>query len=168
MPPPEGKDGILRMNYLDQFIKHKADVQKPITQFIKQNVDFKWDVQQQIAFEKLKSVIINAPLLGYFDNRTRTTLNMDANSIGLGAVVMQNKKPVAPGSRVLIACERRYANIERELLAIVWGTLKFHTYLYGRKVLVETNRKPQEVIVKKSLNEAAQSLQRMLLKLGNI
>ena len=58
MPPPEGKDGILRivetMNYLDQFIKRKADVQKPITQFIKQNVDFKWDVQQQIAFEKTK------------------------------------------------------------------------------------------------------------------
>ena len=61
--------------------------------------------------------------------------------------------------------ERRYANIERESLAITWGVERFHTYLYGRKVIVETDHKPLETIFKRSLNSAPPRLQRMLLKL---
>ena len=56
-------------------------------------------------------------------------------------------------------------NIERELLAIVWGTQKFHTYVYGRRVIVETDHKPLESIFRKPLNDAPPRLQRMLLKL---
>ena len=169
MPPPTDKEGVLRvvgtMNYLDKFIEHKADLQEPITQLTQQNVEFVWDQQQQTAFDKLKSLITNAPVLAYFDNQKPTTLNVDASGIGLGAVVMQADQPVAYGSRTLTACERRYANIERELLAILWGTQKFHTYLYGRRVIVKTDHKPLETIFKKSLNEAPPRLQRMLLKL---
>lgn len=78
---------------------------------------------------------------------------------------MQDSKSVAYGSRTLTSCERRYANIERELLAILWGTQKFHTYLCGRNVIVETDHKPLESLFKKPLNEAPPRLQRMLLKL---
>ena len=53
---------------------------------------------------------------------------MDASSTGLGGVIMQEGKPVAYGSRTLSSCEQRYANIERELLAITWRVQKFHTY----------------------------------------
>jgi len=67
---------------------------------------------------------------------------------------MQNGKPIAYGSRTLADSERRYANIEREMLAIAWGMEKSHTYLYGRKVIVETDHKPLETIFKKSLNSA--------------
>ena len=49
--------------------------------------------------------------------------------------------------------EKMYANIERELLAIVWGAQKFHTYAYGRSVIVETDHKPLESIFRKPLNE---------------
>ena len=53
---------------------------------------------------------------------------MDASSTGLGGVIMQEGKPVAYGSRTLSSCEQRYANIERELMAITWRVQKFHTY----------------------------------------
>ena len=66
----------------------------------------------------------------------------------------KDEKPVAFGSKTLTPCERRYANIERELLAIVWGTQKFHTYVYGRRVIVETDHKPLESIFRKPLNDA--------------
>ena len=92
-------------------------------------------------------------------------LNVDASIMGLGAVIMQDGKPVAFGSRTLTTCERRYANIERELLAIVWGAQKFHTYVYGRRVIVETDHKPLASIFRKPLNDAPPRLQRMLLKL---
>ena len=81
-------------------------------------------------------------------------LNVDASSKGLGAVILQDGKPVAFGSKTLTNCEKRYANIERELLAIVWGAQKFHTYVYGRRVIVETDHKPLESIFRKSLNDA--------------
>ena len=78
---------------------------------------------------------------------------------------MQNGKPIACGSRTLTDSERRYANIEREMLAVAWGVEKFQTYLYGRKVIVETDHKPLQTIFRKSLNSAPPRLQRMLLKL---
>lgn len=84
---------------------------------------------------------------------------------GLGACLMQNGQPVAFASRSLTPTEVQYAQIEKELLAIVFGMEKFKTYLYGRKVLVETDHKPLEAIFKKSLLNAPKRLQRMLLRL---
>ena len=55
-----------------------------------------------------------AHALAYFDNTKETVLNLDASIKGLGAVTMQDGKPVAFGSKTLTTCERRYANIERE------------------------------------------------------
>ena len=59
-------------------------------------------------------------------------LNVDASSVGLGAVKMQDGKPVAFGLKTLSPAETRYANIKQELLAIVWGADKFHTYVYQK------------------------------------
>ena len=63
----------------------------------------------------------------------------------------------------IIAPETRYANIERELLAVVYGCEKFHSYLYGRSFVVKTDHRPLEQIHKKNLMQAPPRLQRMLL-----
>ena len=128
---------------------------------------FGWEKPQQETFDKPKSVIATASVLAYFDNSKETVLNVDASSTGLGAVIMQDGKPVAFSSKTLTTSERRYANIERELLAIVWGPEKFHTYVYGRRIIVKTDHKPLEAIFKKPLNAASARLQRMLLKRTN-
>ena len=131
MPPPTDKEGVLRflgtINYLDKFIEHKSDLQGPISQLTQKDAAFVWEKPQQEAFDRLKSVITTAPVLAYFDNSKETVLNVDASSTGLGAVIMQDGKPVAFSSKSLTTSERRYANIERELLAIVRGAEKFHT-----------------------------------------
>jgi len=74
-------------------------------------------------------------------------------------------KPVAFSKKTLFASERMYANIEGELLVIVCGAKKCQTYVYGRKVIVETVHKLLESIFRKPLNYAPPRLQRMLLKL---
>ena len=53
----------------------------------------------------------------------------------------------------------------RELLAIIYGCEKFHTYLYRRTFIVETDHKPLEMISLKNLTAAPAGLQRMLLHL---
>ena len=79
---------------------------------------------------------------------------------------MQHGKPVAYASWVLTSAKTRYAQIEKELLAIVFACDRFEAYIYGRDLVrVETDHKPLESIMLKPLNSAPKRLQRMLLKL---
>ena len=68
--------------------------------------------------------------------------------------------------RALTDGKTRYAQIEKELLAIVYGCDHFEPYVYGREVVhIETDHKPLEMIVLKPLDSAPKCLQRMLLQL---
>ena len=73
--------------------------------------------------------------------------------------------PVAYASRALTPTETNCAQIERELLAIFFGVERFEGYVYGRKTFIDTDHKPLESIMKKSLLSAPKRLQRMLLRL---
>ena len=96
---------------------------------------------------------------------------MDASIQGLGAALMQKDpqgrlKPVAYASKNLTDAEKRYSNIEHELLAVVFGCIRFHHYLYGRKIcMFIVFIKPLEDIHLKHLSDAPARLQRLLLKL---
>ena len=65
--------------------------------------------------------------LTYFDPKKEITLQVDATLKGLGAILSQDNKPVAFASKALTDVETRYANIEREVLAVLYGCEKFHT-----------------------------------------
>ena len=79
---------------------------------------------------------------------------------------MQSGQPVAYTSRALTDTETRYAQIEKELLAIVFACDRFDAYIYGRDVVnVESDHQPLETIMKKPLSDAPKRLQRMLLRL---
>ena len=68
--------------------------------------------------------------------------------------------------RALTGAETRYAQIEKELLTIVFACERFEPCVYGRHIVhVETDHKPLEPIFVKELNAAPKRLQRMLLRL---
>ena len=69
-------------------------------------------------------------------------------------------------SSALTATEIHYAQIEKELLAIVFACQHFDAYILGRQTVhVEMDHKPLVSIVKKPLHKAPSWLQTMLLKL---
>lgn len=79
---------------------------------------------------------------------------------------MQDDKPVAYAATSLTTTQNNYAQIEKELLAIVFGVEKFHSYINGKSdVVIESDHRPLETIFKKSLSLAPSRLQRMLLRL---
>ncbi|XP_022780597.1 uncharacterized protein K02A2.6-like [Stylophora pistillata] len=97
---------------------------------------------------------------------SKVTIQCDASQHGRGAVLLQSEQPVAYASRALTPTEENYAQIERELLAIVFACEKFDAYIYGRdSVRVQTDHKPLESIFQEELCVAPKRLQRMLLRL---
>lgn len=172
MPTPTDKAGVRRLlgmiNFLAAHIPDMSTITAPVRDLLKSDVIFQWGPEQVRALEKIKEILSTAPVLSYFDSKAQSTIQADASQYRLGACLLQRGKPVAYASRSLLAAECNYAQIEKELLAIVFACQKFHQYIYGVLTKVQTDHKPLESIVKKSLHKVSPRLQRMLLKLQNM
>ena len=85
------------------------------------------------VFENVKASICKDIALTYFDVTKPTTIQVDASKIGIGAALLQDGRPIAFASKALTETEQRYANIERELLAVVFSCFQFqlpHIHLW--------------------------------------
>ncbi|CAC5373013.1 unnamed protein product [Mytilus coruscus] len=153
------------ITYLSKFLSNMSDVSAPFIVLLEEKNEWCWEKEQDTSFNKLKDMATNAPILSYYDPKQPLTLNVDASSKVLGAVLLQNDKPIAYASRALTPTQQRYAQIAKETLAIVFGCQKFHHYVYGRQVDVESDHKPLENIFSKPLNETPQRIQRFVLQL---
>ena len=83
-----------------------------------------------------------APVLNLFEPGKNITLTVDASSTCLGAALLQDGGPVEYAAKALTGTQINYAQIKKELQAIVFGCERFHSYIYGREVTVETDHKP--------------------------
>ena len=93
----------------------------------------------------------------------RNILQMDACTKGLGAVLLQDRCPMYFASKSLTTAQQNYVAIELEALAVSWAVQKFHHYLYGRPFMLQTDQKPLQAILSKSLVEATPHMQCLLL-----
>ena len=151
MPEPNDVAGVRRFlgmtQYLAKFLPALSDMTAPLRALTKQNVEFSWQNEQQSAFDSIKSAVAQTPILRYYSLNEEVTVQCDASQTGLGATLMQNGQPVAYASRALTDAETRYAQIEKELLAIVFACERFDLYLYGRQqVTVQSDHQPLEAI----------------------
>ncbi|KAI8490470.1 hypothetical protein Bbelb_317380 [Branchiostoma belcheri] len=153
------------IQYMGAFIPKLADCTANIRELLKEDVEYKWCGSHTRDFNTLKQLISNATTLQYYDRNKTVTLQVDASMKGVGAALLQEGQPIAFASKSLTEAGSRYANIERELLAVVYGCEKFKTYLYGRDFKIESDHKPLEQIDKKNLTKAPTRLQRLLLRL---
>ena len=153
------------VNYLATYIPKISLMTAPLRQLLQKDSDFKWFSEHQKAFENIKKMICSASTLSYFNPNLPVILQVDASKESLGAALLQNDKPIAYASKSLSDIEGRYANIERELLACVFAAERFHTYVYGKHFLIQSDHRPLEMISKKNLTAAPARLQRMLMRL---
>ena len=170
MPKPTSTSEVQTLlgfvNYLSKFLPKLSDVSAPLRELSISPAKFTWARQHDKAFTTIQQLVIQHPVLKFYNEEEEATIQTDASDKGLGAVLLQNGQPVAFASRTLSKTEQRYATIEKECLAIVFGCERFNQYLARReKIYVETDHKPLESIFKKSLLAAPCRLQRMLLRL---
>ena len=108
-------------NYMSRFISNYSTLAAPLCALTKKNIKWSWTKREQSAFDTLKNKLTSAKTLAYFSKEVPTELIVDGSPVGLGAILVQNNRPIAYGSRALTQVERRYSQTEREALAIVWG-----------------------------------------------
>ncbi len=133
--------------YMSKFIPHFTDDTKPLRDLLAKQNGWIWGSVQQAAFEKIKSDLASTQVLAQYKPEAKTKVSTDASSFGLGAVLsqMQNEKewrPVAFISRSLSETEQRYAQVEKEALAVTWACERLSSYLIGLHFTIETDHKP--------------------------
>ena len=130
------------VNYLNRFSLHLAELSEPLREICRQDVEFELTESVHVAFSRTKEEISKNMTLPYFNPRGATTLQTDASKKGLGAVILQDSRPVMFASLALTGAEKNYQNLERECLVMIWGMEKFHYFLYGKQFTLETDQKP--------------------------
>ena len=174
LPSPSDAKALMQflgmVQYLSPFIPHLSDHTASLRGLLKKEAEFQWTANHEQAFKKLKTLICDTVTLNYFDPNLKTKIQVDASLKGLGSCLIQvtpdgKEKVIAFASKALTEVEERYANIEREMLAVVHGAERFHTFVYGSEFIVESDHKPLEAIQLKNISNAPPRLQRMLLRL---
>lgn len=157
------------VGYYRKFISNFANLTKPLTRCLKKKTKINLKDPEYInCFEKCKNLLSNAPILKYPDFEKPFILTTDASNVALGAVLSQNHNgdnlPVAYASRTLSDTEQNLSTIEKEMLAIIFGTTYFRPYLYGRKFKLYTDHRP--LVWLSSLKEPNAKLLRWKIKLS--
>lgn len=153
------------ITYISKFVPNLSCHTYELRKLLAKECMFVWNDNHEKAFNELKKILTTTPILQFFDLNKPITLSVDASKHGLGAVLLQNNLPVIYASRALTKTEENYAQIEKELLAVVFACTRFHQYIYGKRVTVESDHKPLTAIHKKALVNTPLRLQRMLIKL---
>ena len=146
-PVPQNRTGVRSFlgltGYYRRFIEDYAIIIKPLFVATSEKQPFIWTNDCREAFEKLKEVLITAPVLVMYDHEQELRLHTDASGIGLGVILHQGdpkkKTVLAYANRCLSPAETRYTTSEKEALAIVWGVERFRHYLFGRPFIVLTD-----------------------------
>lgn len=138
------------VNYIGRFIPDLATLTFDLRHLTKKEEPFVWGNKQKEAFAKLKNVISDDAILGYYDVRRKTMIFADASPVGLGAVLVQEglEGPciISYASKSLSDVEKRYCQTEKEALALVWAVERFHYYVFGKDFFLLTDHRPLEVL----------------------
>jgi len=150
------------VTFLSRWLPRLADMRKPLMALLKDDAEWTWTAAHQQAVDDIKNAVASTPVLRLFDPSVPATIQTDASSTDLGAELLQNDQPVAYISRALTDAESRYAQIEKELLAILFAAEKFEHYIYGRHTVVHSDHRPLQSIFVKPISQTTAWLQRML------
>ena len=158
-------------NHLGKFTPNLAETTKALRDLLTTKNHWMWGQAHQSAFEKIKQCLSSSPVLAIYDPKKMTIVAADASSYGLGGVLTQIQsdgasRPVAYASRALTPTEERYAQIEKESLAITWASERFSDYLIGKLFHIQTDHKPLvSLLGSKPLDALPVRIQRFRMRL---
>ena len=143
--PSEVRQFLGLASYYRRYIQSFATIAASLHELTQKDVSFRWTSECDHAFNLLKEKLTQAPILVYPQFGSEATpfiLETDAGDVGIAAVLQQDGHVIAYASRALSKSEKNYSVIQKECLAIVYGTKQFRHYLLGRSFTVLTDHAP--------------------------
>ena len=138
-------------NFLSKYSPRMAELSEDLCQLTCKGVQFNWGPEHSETFQALKKELTSAPVPAYYEPIKPVVLQTNASTWGLGAVLIQQNKPIYSALKALQESQKKYVAIELEALAMSWPIEKFHHYLCGQKFTLETDHRPLVSILSKSL-----------------
>lgn len=151
MPPPtnvtELRSFLGSVNFYNKFLPNLSSEAEPLHSLTHKGTAWKWGTKEQACFQHLKDLLCNDVVLAHFNPAVPVGISCDASEVGVGVVLFHRyqdgtERPIAYASKTLTDTQRRYSQIQREALAIVFGLTKFHQFLYGRRIIIVSDHKP--------------------------
>ena len=146
--PPSGlkqlESFIGLANFYGRMIPDFVTKMLPLNEIRKE--EFRWDKEEQNAFENIKNEFCANPLVQPYSLTKEATVTTDASEKAIGGVLSQEGHPVIYVSRKLSQAEQNYSNNEREALAIIFVVTRLKQFLLGRRFTLQTDRKPLKYI----------------------
>lgn len=141
--------------YFRKFVTHYGIISIPLTDLLKKDA-FKWGPEPQAAFDQLKQAMSTAPVLTLPDFSQPFTVETDASQFGIGAVLMQNKRPIAYLSQKLGSKNQGLSTYEKALLALISAVTKWRLYLIGSTFTIKTDQISLKHLLEQKIHTALQ------------
>ena len=169
LEPPTDKTGVRRIigmtNYLTKFVPSLSEHLADLRRLTEKKTEFMWTEKENESFNALKERISTLPVLRFYDVSKPVVISVDASKSTIGAVLLQEGRPVAYASKSLTATEVNWSQMEKEMRGVVFGAEHFHSYIYGKPFQIETDHKPLISIVGRSLDKVPPRMLNLLWKL---
>ena len=141
--PKQMKSFLGLCSYYRRFVEGFASIARPLHKICEKSAQFIWSDECQKAFDTLKTALTSSPVLAYPDPGKEYILDTDASQKSVGAVLSQvsngHERVIAYMSKSMNIHEQSYCTTRKELLAVVCGLRKFHSYLYGQSIRLRTD-----------------------------
>ena len=138
------------MTYYNKFIPNLAINFAPLYELLRRYKKWEWTSDCDKAVQEVKDFLTSDNVLVHYDTQKPLVLATDASPTGVGAVLSHivdgGERPVAYASRSLTTAERKYPQIEKEALGIIFGVRHFYKYIYGRRFNLMTDHQPLTTI----------------------
>ncbi|KAK8934390.1 hypothetical protein KSP39_PZI015066 [Platanthera zijinensis] len=125
-------------DYYRRFVKDYGKIARPLTQLLQKDA-FVWQDETEAAFQALKRAMTSTPVLALPDFTKEFVLETDASEVGIGAVLMQEGRPLAFYSKALAPRTLGLSTYEKEMLAIIHAVAVWRPYLLGRHFTIRTD-----------------------------